>query len=82
MFRRSLDENVAQDLTAKAALWGAVAGGVLLGPVGIVVGAAAAAAIICSGNSDDSSKSDAPQANENRAGLGTYNGGTLDGENW
>jgi hypothetical protein len=69
MYRPSLEENVAENCSAKAALWGsAVAGAVLMGPLGIVVGAAAAAAIICSGSSDDSSASDASQANENKAG--------------
>lgn len=86
MFRPGLGEDVTKNSAAKAAIWGsAVAGGVVMGPVGMVVGAAtaAAAAIIYSGICDDRSESDASQAIKNTVGLQPWGDKTngIDGEN-
>ena len=65
MFRPGLGEDVTQDLTAKALLWGsAVAGGALFGPVGLLAGAATAVAIICSDSGGGGVKSHASQTNQ------------------
>jgi hypothetical protein len=58
MSGKSFGEEYAGELVGKAATWGpAIAGGLLLGPVGIMVGIAATAAVVCSGSSGDGSAS-------------------------
>ncbi len=46
----TLREAFAKDLTVKAVIWGpSIAGAVLLGPVGLLVGAAVSVALVASG---------------------------------
>jgi hypothetical protein len=64
-----MSRNVAQEVGAefirKSVIWTPpIAGGIILGPVGIAVGLAAAVAVVCSGCLDDSSESHASQGNE------------------
>jgi len=50
MAGKSFGEEFRDDLTGKAVMWGpAIAGAVLLGPVGIALGLVASAAVIASG---------------------------------
>lgn len=50
MAARSLGEALATDLAAKAVLWGpSIAGAILLGPVGLLLGPAALVALVASG---------------------------------
>ena len=58
-------EELGEAFIGKAVVWAPpIAGGIILGPVGIAVGLAAAVAIVCSGCMDDSSESHASQSNE------------------
>ncbi len=51
MARRNFGEDVAQELAGKALIWvPAIAGAVLLGPPGILLGLVTTGAIIASGN--------------------------------
>ncbi len=51
MAAKSFGEEFRDELTGKAVMWGpAIAGAVLLGPVGIALGLAASAAVIASGD--------------------------------
>jgi hypothetical protein len=53
MTERTYGEAVAGDLAAKAAIWGpAIAGGLLLGPVGVLLGLVTSASILVGGSSD------------------------------
>lgn len=57
MTRESLREAFVKDLTMKAIIWGpSVAGVVLMGPVGLLLGAAASVAIVASGSNGGSGK--------------------------
>ena len=50
MAAKTLGEAVATDLAVKAVIWGpSIAGVILLGPVGLLLGAAASVAILASG---------------------------------
>jgi len=50
MAARSFGQAVATDLGAKAVIWGpAIAGTILLGPVGLLLGAAVTVALVASG---------------------------------
>jgi hypothetical protein len=65
MTRRTFGEEMAGELVGKAVIWGpAIAGGLLLGPVGIAVGVATTVAIVCSGSSGDGSATHASGATE------------------
>ena len=62
---RSFGQHLGEEFIRKAVEWTPpIAGGIILGPVGIAVGLAAAVAVVCSGCLDDSSESHASQANE------------------
>lgn len=64
MAGKSFGEEFRDDLTGKAVMWGpALAGAVLLGPVGIALGLAASVAVIASGgdNPPQPSGGDAPK---------------------
>jgi hypothetical protein len=51
MAAKSFGEDFRDELTGKTVMWGpAIAGAVLLGPVGIALGLAASAAVIVSGD--------------------------------
>jgi hypothetical protein len=51
MAARSLGEELARDLTAKAVIWGpSIAGAILFGPVGLLLGPAAWVALVASGS--------------------------------
>jgi hypothetical protein len=55
MAAKSFEQAVAQDLTSKAVMWGpAIAGGLLLGPIGGVLGVIASVVILASGSNDSS----------------------------
>jgi len=50
MAAKTLGEAVATDLTVKAVIWGpSIAGAILLGPVGMLLGAAVSVALVASG---------------------------------
>ena len=50
MAEKTFGEAVATDLAVKAVIWGpAIAGAILLGPVGVLLGAAATVALVASG---------------------------------
>jgi hypothetical protein len=50
MAAKTLGEAVATDLAVKAVIWGpSIAGAMLLGPVGLLVGAAVSVALVASG---------------------------------
>ena len=50
MVTKTLGEAVATDLAVKAVIWGpSIAGAVLLGPVGVLLGAAVSVALVASG---------------------------------
>jgi hypothetical protein len=59
----SFSEDLSKEMTGKAVLWGpAIAGAVLLGPVGFALGLASSVVLVASGNSSSppsSSKQDA-----------------------
>ena len=58
MAAKTLGEAVATDLAAKAVLWGpSIAGAILLGPVGLLLGPAAVVAILASGGDKPSQAS-------------------------
>jgi hypothetical protein len=58
-------QELGEEFIRKAVVWTPpLAGGIILGPVGIAVGLAATVAVVCSGCLDDRSESDASQANE------------------
>jgi hypothetical protein len=58
MSAKTLGEAVATDLAVKAVIWGpAIAGAVLLGPVGVLLGAAATVALVASGGDKPSQPS-------------------------
>jgi uncharacterized membrane protein len=64
MAGKSFGEEFRDELTGKAVMWGpAIAGAILLGPVGIALGLAASAAVIASGgdNPPQSSDDDPPK---------------------
>jgi len=51
MAKRSFAEEVGKELTIKAVVWGpAIAGGLLLGPVGLFAGLAASVIVLASGS--------------------------------
>jgi hypothetical protein len=55
MAERSLSDDLGKEMAGKAITWGpAIAGGLLLGPLGIAVGLAVSAAVVASGGSTDS----------------------------
>lgn len=61
MSQKSFGEEVAGELAAKTIMWGpAVAGAVLLGPVGVFLGLLASVTIVASA----SSSSEAPDSNQ------------------
>lgn len=52
MAAKSFEQDVAEELAGKAVMWGpAVAGGLVLGPVGALLGAIASVVIVASGSS-------------------------------
>lgn len=52
MAAKSFEQEVAEELAGKAVMWGpAVAGGLVLGPVGALLGAIASVVIVASGSS-------------------------------
>ncbi len=52
MTTKSFQQEVAEELTGKAVMWGpAVAGGLALGPVGALLGAIVSVVIVASGSS-------------------------------
>ena len=56
MAGRTLGEDFRNEMTGKAVMWGpAIAGALLLGPVGIALGLAASVVIVASGSGDKSS---------------------------
>ena len=58
MAAKTLGEAVATDLAVKAVIWGpAIAGAILLGPVGVLLGAAATVALVASGGGNSSQPS-------------------------
>jgi len=58
MTGKSYGQEVAEKLVRKAVVWGPpIAGGLLLGPVGVMIGVATTAAIVGSGSSGDGSAS-------------------------
>lgn len=63
MAGKSFGEEFRDELTGKAVMWGpAIAGAVLLGPVGIALGLAASVAIVASGGDNPPpSSSDLPK---------------------
>jgi uncharacterized membrane protein len=64
MAAKSFGEEFRDELTGKAMMWGpAIAGAVLLGPVGIALGLAAPVAIVVSGgdNAPQPSSGDPPK---------------------
>ncbi len=64
MAAKSFGEEFRDELTGKAVMWGpAIAGAVLLGPVGIALGLAASVALVASGgdNAPQPSSSDPPK---------------------
>jgi len=65
MAAKTLGEAVATDLTVKAVIWGpSIAGAILLGPVGVLLGAAASVAILASGGDNSSQPSAGDQRNK------------------
>jgi hypothetical protein len=65
MAGRSYSEDLSSEMAGKAVMWGpAIAGAVLLGPVGLVLGLAAAVAVVASGGSSKSPVPDGEQPEE------------------
>ncbi|HUY88407.1 MAG TPA: hypothetical protein VMV10_06715 [Pirellulales bacterium] len=59
---KTLGEAVATDLAVKAVLWGpSIAGAILLGPVGVLLGAAVSVAIAASGGDNSPQQSSGDQ---------------------
>ena len=55
MATKTFGEEVAQELAVKTVMWGpAIAGGLLLGPVGIVLGLLTSASIVASNSTGSS----------------------------
>jgi hypothetical protein len=55
MTEKTFGEEMGQELTGKAVMWGpAIAGAALLGPVGFFAGLAASVIVFMSGDSDSS----------------------------
>jgi hypothetical protein len=62
MAGKSFSEDLSNEMAGKAIMWGpAIAGTVLLGPVGLALGLAASVAIVASGGSSKSSPPDGEQ---------------------
>ena len=58
MAAKTLGEAVATDLAVKAVIWGpSIAGVILLGPVGLLLGAAVSVALVASGGDNSPSSS-------------------------
>jgi hypothetical protein len=58
MAAKTLGEAVATDLAVKAVIWGpSIAGAILLGPVGVLLGAAPTVALVASGGDNSSQPS-------------------------
>ena len=71
MTGKSLGQEMAEELGRKAVVWGPpLAGGLLLGPVGIVIGMATTVAIVCSGSSGDGSDSNTSESKETGSSTG------------
>ena len=71
MTGKSFGQELAEELGRKAVVWGPpIAGGMLLGPVGIVIGVATAVAIVCSGSSGDGSDSNTSESNKTGSSTG------------
>jgi hypothetical protein len=65
MAAKTLGEALATDLAAKAVLWGpSIAGAILLGPVGLLLGPAALVAILASGGDNSSQPSSGDQGSK------------------
>ena len=70
MARRSFGEDLAAELSVKAAVWGpAMAGTVLLGPLGILAGLAVSAVILTGGGGGN--QSPPPPDNASKEGGGS-----------
>jgi hypothetical protein len=64
MAAKSFGEEFNEELARKAIMWGpAIAGGILLGPAGIVLGLLTSASVVASGNNGSSS----PGAGDDRS---------------
>ena len=62
MAAKTLGEAVATDLAVKAVIWGpSIAGAILLGPVGLLVGAAVSVALVASGGDNSPQQSSGDQ---------------------
>ncbi len=62
MARRTFGEEVTGELVGKAIIWGpSIAGALLAGPLGLLVGAAVAVAIVTSGSDSSRAPSSADQ---------------------
>ena len=62
MAGKSFSEDLSNEMAGKAVMWGpAIAGAVLLGPVGLALGLAASVAVVASGSSSKSSPPDGEQ---------------------
>lgn len=65
MAEKSFGEEMGQELSGKAVMWGpAIAGAALLGPVGFFAGLAASVVIVMSGGSSDSPPSNGKRTDE------------------
>jgi hypothetical protein len=66
MANRSFGEELSQELTGKAVIWGPVIGGaLLLGPLGILLGLATSVAILSSNSNASSSPHGGDQDSRN-----------------
>src|SRR5262245_26217409 len=62
MAGKSFSEDLSNEMAVKAVMWGpAIAGTVLLGPLGLALGLAASVAVVASGGSSKSSPPDGEQ---------------------
>ena len=62
MAGKSFGDDLSNEMAGKAVMWGpAIAGAVLLGPVGLALGLAASVAVVASGGSSKSSPPDGEQ---------------------
>jgi hypothetical protein len=65
MAGRSFSEDLSKEMTGKAVMWGpAIAGAILLGPVGFALGLATSVVLVASGSSSGS-----PPVNGERRGA-------------